>query len=300
MTRQLAGILVLLLALGLVLSCAEVVKVGTSIGQASGYLSSTEKDSIDKVAEKTEKAARPITESEEYYIGRAVAARFLGKYRLRDDPQATLYINEIGQTVALASDRPQTFGGYHFAILDTDDINAFACPGGIILVTRGMLKKAQSEDEVAAILAHEIGHINHKDGIASISQARWGEVLAAAGTGAAQSFAGVKLGSLVSLFEDAVNDVFKTLVVKGYSRVQESKADLAALKYTGRAGYNPSALEAFLARLEKTGASGGFRTTHPGMAERLKNVKAELAKSGPMPVTAAQKKRTARFKSIKL
>ncbi|MFP3867774.1 MAG: M48 family metalloprotease [Desulfobacteraceae bacterium] len=300
MTRRLVGIAVLLLALGLVVSCAEMVKVGTSIGQARGYLSSTDKDSIDQVAEKTEKAARPITDSEEYYIGRAVAARFLGKYRLVNDSEATLYINEIGKTVALASDRAQTFGGYHFAILDTDDINALACPGGIILVTRGMLKKAQNEDEVAAILAHEVAHINHKDGIASISQARWGEVLAAAGTGAVQSLAGVELGRLVSLFEDAINDVFKTLVVNGYSRGQETKADLAALKYTRRAGYNSSALAAFLARLEETGATGGFRTTHPGTAERLQKVKAELAQSGPMPVTAAQKKRTARFKALKL
>ncbi|MDD3582030.1 MAG: M48 family metalloprotease [Desulfobacca sp.] len=300
MTRELASLTVILLALGLIMSCAEVVKMGTSIGEASGYLSSTEKASIDKVADKTERAARPITDSEEYYIGRAVAARFLGQYRLMDDPQATLYINEIGQTVAQASDRPRTHGGYHFAILDTEDINAFACPGGIILVTRGMLKMAKNEDEVAGILAHEVGHVNHQDGIASISQARWGEVLAAAGTGAAQSFAGVELGSLVSLFEDAINDVFKTLVVNGYSRVQESQADQAALRYTRRAGYNPQALADFLARLEESGVRGGFRTTHPGTAERLQEVKAALAPSGPMPVSAAQKQRTARFQALKL
>lgn len=300
MIRKLSYIPVLVLVLGLVGGCAEVVKVATSVGSSTGYLSGTQKEAIDKVAEKTEKAARPITESEEYYIGRAVAARFLGKYRLYDNPEATLYINEIGQTTALASDRPKTYGGYHFAILDTKEINAFACPGGIILVTRGMLEQARNEDEVAGILAHEVAHVNHQDGINSISQARWTEVLAAAGTGAVKSFTGADIGSLVSLFEGAINDIFKTLVVNGYSRGQESAADLGALKFTRRAGYNPGALANFLTRLEKSGVKGGFRTTHPGIGERLQVVEAKLAEMGPIPVTKAEKVRTARFRAHKL
>lgn len=300
MTRPLIWLSVALFSLGLVGGCAEAVKVGTTIGSATGYLSGTQKDAIDTVAEKTERAARPITESEEYYLGRAVAARILGRYRLYDNPQATLYINEIGQTVALASDRPKTYGGYHFAILDTPEINAFACPGGIILITRGMLSQARNEDEVAAILAHEVAHVNHKDGLASIKQARWTEVATAAGTGAVESFAGAEIGHLVSLFDGAINDIFKTLVVNGYSRGQETQADLEALKITRRAGYNPDCLADFLSRLDKSGKSGGLLSTHPSCADRLQTVKAELTKMGTMPVSAAQKARTARFQAMKL
>ncbi len=291
----------LLLALSGVLllgGCAEAVKVGTSVASATGYLSGSQKDAIDRVAEKTEKAARPISESEEYYIGRAVAARILGRYRLYDNAAATLYVNQIGKAVALASSRPRTFGGYHFAILDTTEANAFACPGGIIFVTRGILEKAQNEDEVAAILAHEVAHVANKDGLASISQARWTEVATAIGVGAAQSFTGANIGGLVSLFEGAIDDVFKTLVVNGYSRGAETTADAAAVRQLERVGYNPGALPEVLGRL--SGTSGGIMSTHPGMAERLTQLSAVAGKTGAEAETAAQKARLTRFKAVKL
>jgi beta-barrel assembly-enhancing protease len=63
---------------------------------------------------------------------------------------------------------PETFGGYHFLILDSDEINAFAAPGGLIFVTRGMLRCCDSEDAVAAVLAHEVGHVQHQHGIQTI------------------------------------------------------------------------------------------------------------------------------------
>jgi len=297
MRRNQVALWAALLALVVAGGCAEAVKVGTTIASGTGYLSGSQKSAIDTVAEKTEKAARPISESEEYYIGRAVAARILGRYRLYDNAAATTYVNNIGKAVALASERPRTFGGYHFAILDTSEANAFACPGGIILVTRGMLEKAQNEDEVAAILAHEVGHISNKDGLASISQARWTEVVTAAGVGAAKSFAGADIGGVVSLFEGAIDDVFKTLVVNGYSRSAETQADAAAVRYTRKVGYNSAGLAEVLNRLSST--SGGIMSTHPGTAERLQQLKAEAEKPAAAE-TPAQKARLTRFKAVKL
>ena len=134
------------------------------------------------------KAARPMGDDEEYYVGRAVAARITSTYPLYRNARLTEYLNLIGQTIALHTDKPTTFGGYHFALLDSSEVNAFACPGGIILITRGMLSSVKSEDELAAVLAHEIAHIIHRDGIAAIQSSRWSEALMVIGSNAAREF----------------------------------------------------------------------------------------------------------------
>src|SRR5450759_1031115 len=129
-----------------------------------------------KCAAQATTAARPITDSEEYYVGRAVAAQILSRYKLDQNPNLTQYVNEVGQTVARKSSRPNPFKGYHFAVLDTGDLNAFACPGGIIFITRRLIQTCKNEDQLAAVLAQEVGHVANKDGINSISQARWTQV----------------------------------------------------------------------------------------------------------------------------
>ena len=118
-----------------------------------------------------------MTDQEEYYVGRAVAAMILGQYRLCNNERLTSYVNAVGQAAALSSDRPFTYGGYHFAVLESDEINALSCPGGIIFITRGMVQRARNEEELAAILAHEVAHVNHKDGLASIQKSRWVEAV---------------------------------------------------------------------------------------------------------------------------
>jgi predicted Zn-dependent protease len=242
-------------------------------------------------------ASRPITDSEEYYVGRAVAARVLSTYRLYDNAQVTQYVNEVGQAVARKSSRPNVFRGYHFAVLDTTEVNAFACPGGLIFITRGLFQTCASEDELAAVLAHEVGHIAHKDGINSISQARWTEVLTTMGTEAARQYGGVA-GNLVTLFEGSIDDVFKTIVVNGYSRAAEEAADREAVAILGRAGYDPGALASLLAKMAgKDKGAGGIYKTHPPTSERLAKVKTQAGDAAP-PKEAAG--RTKRFKSLKL
>jgi len=245
---------------------------------------------------KAVQASREITDSEEYYVGRAVAARILSTYPLYQNPALTEYVNEVGQTVARKSPRPNTFKGYHFAVLDTDEINAFACPGGTIFITRGLLATCASEDELAAVLAHEVTHVVDKDGINSISKARWTEVWTSMGTEAARQYGGVA-GNLVNLFEGSIDDVFKSLVVNGYSRSAEYAADAGSVKISMAAGYDPGALARVLAKIEakqKPGA-GGFYKTHPPASERLAKVKAEAPKEAP---PAAEATRTQRFQKI--
>ena len=251
-----------------------------------------------KTAPKIAKASRPINDSEEYYVGRAVAARILSTNRLYQDPQLTVYVNEVGDTVARKSPRPHTYRGYHFAVLDTSVPNAFACPGGIIFVTKGLVLMCGNEDELAAALAHEVAHVANQDGIKSISKARWTEVLTTLGTESAKQYGGAG-GQLVSLFEGSIDDVFKTIVVNGYSRSAEEAADAQAVKTLQRAGYNPDALEALLVKMKAKAGSGatGIYRTHPPTADRLAKLKSETPKEKPSKM---EEVRTKRYQSIKM
>ncbi|MBI4495642.1 MAG: M48 family metalloprotease [Deltaproteobacteria bacterium] len=283
MNRGTLGLGLVWAALFLVSGCAEMVQVGTAIGQNKGMISRDDKQRIDRLAGEAAGALRPITAREEHFIGRAVAARLLIQYPLEANGR-NRYLNQVGSVVALASDRPVTYGGYHFAVLQTDEVNALACPDGIILLTRGLLKRVKNEDELAAVLAHEVAHVNHQDGVASIQRARWTQVVTTLGTEAARRVTGAQLNKLVGLFAGSVDDVVKTLVVNGYGRQQELAADQSALQFLRRAGYSPQALGDFLTRLaaEQGGGRAGLLATHPGMSERLAKIQETLA-SGDWP-----------------
>jgi predicted Zn-dependent protease len=264
------GVLVGVLILA---GCSSATQMATSVGVSSGYISPEQKRLIDTTAVQTEKAARPITETEEYYIGRGVAARILSRYSVYENPDTMIYINCVGRALAMNSIRPYTYGGYHFAVLDTSEINAFACPGGLVFITRGMLDIVESEDQLAAVVAHEIGHIGAKHGLKAISRARWTQVATALGMEAARTYSGAELGNLVELFEGTVDDVFKTLVVSGYGRKEEFQADELAAHMLSNSGYEPAALAEVLASLSglQVRTQGGIFATHPDIAARLES-----------------------------
>lgn len=250
---------------------------------------------LTTLASSTAKAARPISDEEEYYVGRAVAARILSTYPLLNNTALTEYVNLVGMTVALNSDKPLTHGGYHFAVLDSREPNAFAAPGGSIFITRGLISTIANEDELAAVLAHEVAHINHRDGVAAIQSSRWTEVASIVGKEAVRSYAPGQISTLVNLFEGSVDDVFKTIVVNGYGRGQERSADETALVILARSGYDPRALSTYLERLRtRPQASGGITATHPGTAERIDTVRNAMPAVQPDP--AFVQKRTERFK----
>jgi predicted Zn-dependent protease len=288
MKSHLRGLTVILLvALPLVWGCAGIPSGASAIMPAVSIAATG--------ATKAAKASREINDSEEYYIGRAVAARILGQYPLYQNPTITEYVNEVGQTVARKSTRPNTFKGYHFAVLDTEELNAFACPGGTIFITRGLMTTCANEDELAAVLAHECSHVANKDGINSISKARWTEVMTSMGAEAARQYGGAA-GNLVTLFEGSIDDVFKTLVVNGYSRGAEEAADAGAVTTLNRAGYDSGALAAMLKKMlaKDKGTSGGIFKTHPPTGERLTKVQAAGGKE--KTASPAEAKRTQRFK----
>jgi Zn-dependent protease with chaperone function len=266
--------------------------------------------------------------TDEYYLGRAVAANILAKYPLYQNQALTRYVNLVGQAVAQKY-RSATSRGFHFAVLDASEPNAFACPGGIILVTRGLIKSCQNEDELAAVLAHEVGHVVHHDGLKSIQTAQKTEKrtrtalrplkaakwAGAAGPGfqrrlrrqmagkgaktAASSVAGsFAAGSLVDLFEDSINDAVKTIMVNGYSRGSEEDADREAVSLMACTGYNPGALTAFLDHLSSTGSeNAGMFRTHPSTSSRVARVKSLVVQAKANP---GEQTRTSRFQQAAL
>jgi len=239
-----------------------------------------------------------VSEPDEYRLGRAVAARVLAAYPLVNDPQLQLYVNEVGQAVARKSSRPRTFRGYHFAVLESLEPNAFAAPGGTILITRGMLKLCANEDELAAALAHEVAHVAHRDGVNSIAKSRRAEKAAERRVAAAKERGG-RAAEMASMFEGSINDMFKTIATNGYGRTAEWAADQEALRTLQRAGYNPAALATLLTKMvaqEKIEKRGIYRT-HPPTALRLAKVNKQIKELKPEPM---QKVRDQRFKEQKI
>ena len=250
---------------------------------------------LTSLATTTTKAARPISDEEEYYVGRAVSARILSTHSLTKDAGLTEYVNLVGMTVALNSDKPLTYGGYHFSVLEAREVNAFASPGGTIFITRGMIASVRNEEELAAVLAHEVAHVNHRDGIDAIKSSRWTEVATIVGKETVRSYTPGQISTLVNLFEGSVDDVFKTIVVNGYGRTQEKSADETALVILARSGYDPRALTAYIERLgaQQGGTAGGIAATHPDTAERIENIRSMMPPA--KPDAALVQKRTERF-----
>jgi predicted Zn-dependent protease len=129
--------------------CQTLTDVGADIGEASGTLTPEEAAAIRRTGSSVAKSFADITPEQEYYIGRSVAATIFARYAPLNDEGANRYLNILGSVLSQLSKTPETFAGYHFQILDSDEVNAFAAPGGLILVTRGMLKCCRSEEAIS-------------------------------------------------------------------------------------------------------------------------------------------------------
>lgn len=183
------------------------------------------------------------------------------------------YVNRIGQKVAAGTERPDI--QYKFFVIDSPIVNAFAVPGGYIYVSRGLLALANSEAEMAAVIAHEIAHITARHAASRMSQGvlvGLGAALLSAATGSQA------VGQIANVGSD--------LYIKSYSRAQEDQSDELGIRYLARAGYDPKAMSAFLASLDAqtkldrriAGKSEGegfnYFSTHPVTQDRVRNASA--------------------------
>jgi len=287
------------LAALLIAGCGSVAKMGAQLGQGAGVLTEEQTQSINRSVDVLEKTFEDITPEQEYYIGRAVAASILSDYPPLDAAPLNAYVNSLGQTLAMASDLPETFGGYHFLVLDSDELNAFAAPGGLILVCRGLVTMCETEDELAAVLAHEVAHVQHRDGLRAIKTSRLTGALTTLSVEGARHLGGEQLRELADEFDGSIQDVTGTLVNSGYARSQEHEADRAAREILARVGYDPSALNRMLqvmeARWDPKGP--GFARTHPSPSDRLARIGGEA--TGDAEVVDARQERFARALGLK-
>jgi len=284
---------------GLLTGCQTIEQaaaIGTQFGVAGGLINDSQAASIRKSAKAIAPTFEDFTPEQEYYIGRTVGAVILDRYPPYTRTRANRYLNLLGQTLAQASDMPETFGGYHFQIQDSDDINALTAPGGLIFVTRGLLRCCQHEDAVAAVLAHEIGHVQSKHGLQAIKKSRIATALATIGIESAKQLSGTDLAELSQTFEDAILDITTTLINSGYSRSFEIEADATAIGILTRVGYNSRGLEDMLAVMQKRLKVGGkdFAATHPSPDERIAEI---LELTGSLAEVERPRSRQARFES---
>jgi predicted Zn-dependent protease len=213
-----------------------------------------------------------ITEEQEFAIGRGADREIrkeFGTYLER--PSLRSYVDRVGTRLAAHGERPGLI--FHFDVLDDPEINAFALPGGFVYITRGLLERLSSEDELAMVLGHEIAHVTARHGAARIS------ALYALQYG---SLAGVLISPRTFGHYGDLIDIALQVGLSAYSREQESQADELGITYAARAGFRPQAgltvlkILAWLEGKEPGRLERWFRT-HPPPGERLRELETSLA-----------------------
>ena len=214
-----------------------------------------------------------ISEQEEIALGKQTDGEIKAQFGIYNDQVLNAYVQRIGQSMTSLTHRPHLT--YHFAVLDTPVVNAFAVPGGYVYVTRGILALMNSEAELAVVLGHELGHVNARHSVAKLSQL----MLAQLGLGVAGA-----ISETFAKLSGAASVGIQLLFLK-FSRDDEREADTLGVEYSRKGGYNPSEMIAFFGSLEAMGdLSGGqslpgFLSTHPLTSERIQNTKEMLLES---------------------
>ncbi len=203
-------------------------------------------------------------------LGRSLAASIEKRFKICKDAEMQERLDKIGEKLALVCDRQDI--SYSFTVLQEDEVNAFALPGGYVYVNRALLEKTESDDEVAAAVAHEIGHIVARHSIKRL-----------------QAALGYNLLSILTAattrdprFTNGVNLAFNQVML-GYSREDEFLADKLSVKYMEKAGYNPQAVIRLLNRLRQIEKEKPLKPlvssmvrTHPYLPERIAAARQEI------------------------
>ena len=203
-----------------------------------------------------------VNEKQELEMGRKLHAQFEresgGPY---PDPHVQQYVNAVGQTVARYAGRPNL--EWQFVVLNSDQINAFAVPGGYIYITRGLLFRMSNEAQLAGVLAHESGHVAKRHTAKQMGRARTTQV----GT----AVVGLVGGIFGYGWAGDVTSAVASISNLSYGRDQEREADMEGLHYMTQAGYNPQGLVQLMQLLESAGGKGGpeFLSTHPNPGNRI-------------------------------
>jgi len=228
-------------------------------------------DKLLSIAKKTQDL-KPLTEKEEVEIGAGVAANLLGAAPLVQDDKLQAYVNRLGWWLVLQTERPDL--PWHFGVLETDTVNAFAAPGGYVFITRGLLLRMRSEAELAGVLSHEIAHVLRRHHLQAIQKG--------AQTGLLADIASVAVDSSehAELARKAIN-AGTELYSRGLDKDDEFEADRMGVVIAARAGYDPYGLPAVLQTLDTMNAADSSLAlmfkTHPTPQARLEKLDGVMA-----------------------
>jgi len=231
---------------------------------------------VDKKSEEPEKGFDLLSDKEEMKFGHYVDARIQKDFLVlspEKHPEIYQAIEKMGQSLVKVSDRPNL--KYTFKILSTDFVNAFAGPGGYIYLTTGLLEFAETKDEVAGVMAHELGHISARHVVKQYRNVSYAQTL---------SMPMVWGGKLIGA--DILGNVshFSALFfMQGYSREYERQADYLGVKYMHAVNYNPEGMVSFLRRIwdekereKKEGVLETFLRSHPETLARIKDIEKHI------------------------
>jgi len=217
-----------------------------------------------------------VSESDEIRLGSQVHQQILMKYPIVRDPRLNEYVQSVGERVARVSKRPNL--QYQFFVVQDSSINAFSIPGGFVYVNTGLLQIVESEDELAAVLAHEIGHVVARHGLRNYKKAQRTSVLTGILGAAAVIATGGSIGGQAA---NAAVKLFGAGILTRNSREFEREADYLGLYDLTSAGYRPAGMVSIFRRLGQHASStkspiGGIFADHPDSGERIKNTESEI------------------------
>jgi len=214
-----------------------------------------------------------ISEQGEIEMGKETDAGIAREYGYYNDPELAKYVTSVGMSLVPHTHRPGL--EYHFAVLDTPVVNAFAAPGGYVYVTRGILALMSSESELAAVLGHELGHVSARHTVKMMSTQILVQLGLAVGSVLSEKFARIA----------GVAGIGAQLLFLKFSRDDERQADALGVQYARAAQFNSGEMVRFFTSLQRYGDMGeghsvpGFLSTHPLTGERIQNVKALLGEN---------------------
>jgi predicted Zn-dependent protease len=227
-------------------------------------------------------SSNKVTLEQEQEMGAQMAAVILGTSKLHPDAALQSYVNRVGSWVASQSERPNL--NWTFAVIETKDINAFATPGGYILITSALLENLNSEAELAGVLAHEITHVVQQHHLNAINKTKtaslFGDVALLANdvyqSGRSRSSNSYMNQKIAENLLSSTQEIYS----KGLSQDDEFDADEKALVLMTRAGYDPFAFVSVLQTLDSIQPDDSHMallfSTHPKPSERINNIEGTL------------------------
>ena len=250
------------IALTLALSAGIALPAHAQLGGLSGRLKQAQdaKAKVDRIAD------LKMSDADERKLGEDVSAKLRKDFGVYQDKDVTRYVSLVGNVLAQSSSRPHL--DWQFIVLDTDGVNAFASPGGIVHITRGALGLIKNEAELAGVLGHEITHITAKHTVSAIQKNRVVSLTADEVGGS-----GGLAQSVVSKLAEAA---YKNIISNAFDRDDEVQSDKVGIGLASRAGYAPAALADVLKRLEDRNKNqqeaNGMFASHPLITDRLASI----------------------------